>query len=320
MRRSIINGTIAVLVLFLVSCVSAPGIDEKPVLKPSFENALKGLDIAKAVNAYVRPGEKLAVVSIERMLTGDYPVNYIIEDNLIANLVGAHYVVVERDEDLLARILYEQGDRYQRVIPDSPAAILLGGVEAKGMAFLGQQPTGSAPISAKDTIEFFTKLGDFYRDMLSQVKVVNADVLISYRVLECGIMVEKEAPRRASTKDKAGASSADGSLLDPLKVNFKREAMARIAVRIVDAKTGEIRFAGILENRAKDTLAFEQEKGMTEIQFLGNVQQYQEYLENFHYTFYDQQLPNVKGTMKEQQEIISQTSQAQSVALPGQTK
>jgi len=328
MRRSFMGVTLAVLGLLFVSCVSTPGVDEKPVLKPSFdnshailiENAIKGLDIAKAVNPYIRSGEKLAVVSIERMLTGDFPINYTIEDNLIANLVAARYIVVERDEDLLARILYEQGDRYQRVIPDSPAAILLGGVEAEGMAFLGKQSVEATPVSTKDTVEFFTKLGDFYRDLLAQVKVVNADILVSYRVLESGIMVEKEAPRRTTTGGTTSSTSKDGSLLDPLKVNFKREAMARIAVRIVDAATGEIRFAGILENRAKDTLAFEQEKGVTEMQFLANVEQYQDYLENFHYTFYDQQLPNINGTMTKQQEIISQTSQAQPATLPGLTK
>jgi len=314
--------------LALTSCVSVQTVDEKPVLKPSFdnshamliENALEGLDIAKAVNPFVRSGEKLAVVSIERALTGDYPVNYIIEDNLIANLVAGDYTVIERDEDLLARILYEQGDRYQRVIPDSPASILLKGIEENGMSFLGTHPDGSAALSSKDAIDFFSKLGDFYRDMLSQVKVTNADLLITYRVLECGIMVEKEAPRRAAAEEKKDAKSGSAVVADLLKVNFKREAMARIAIRIVDAKTGEIRYAGILENRAKDTLAFEQEKGMTELQFLSNVEQYQDYLENFHYTFYDQQLPNIKGTMQVQQEIISQTTDTQATIVSGTGK
>jgi len=328
MNRTFASLAAAFIGLALTSCVSVQTVDEKPVLKPSFdnshamliENALEGLDIAKAVNPFVRSGEKLAVVSIERALTGDYPVNYIIEDNLIANLVAADYTVIERDEDLLARILYEQGDRYQRVIPDSPASILLKGIEENGMSFLGTHPDGSAVMSSKDAIDFFSKLGDFYRDMLSQVKVTNADLLITYRVLECGIMVEKEAPRRAAAADKKDAKSGSAVVADLLKVNFKREAMARIAVRIVDAKTGEIRYAGILENRAKDTLAFEQEKGMTELQFLSNVEQYQDYLENFHYTFYDQQLPNVKGTLQVQQEIISQTTDTQTSTVPGTGK
>jgi len=328
MNRTFASLAAAFIGLALTSCVSVQTVDEKPVLKPSFdnshamliENALEGLDIAKAVNPFVRSGEKLAVVSIERALTGDYPVNYIIEDNLIANLVAADYTVIERDEDLLARILYEQGDRYQRVIPDSPASILLKGIEENGMSFLGTHPDGSAVMSSKDAIDFFSKLGDFYRDMPSQVKVTNADLLITYRVLECGIMVEKEAPRRAAAADKKDAKSGSAVVADLLKVNFKREAMARIAVRIVDAKTGEIRYAGILENRAKDTLAFEQEKGMTELQFLSNVEQYQDYLENFHYTFYDQQLPNVKGTLQVQQEIISQTTDTQTSTVPGTGK
>lgn len=278
------------------------------MLKPAFENshailiekALGGLDLAKAVDPYVGAKDKVALVSIERSLTGDYPVNYVIEDCLIANLVASGMSVLERDEDLLARLLYEQGDRYQRIMPDSPSAILLRGVEGQGMGFLGAGIEGADPINPKDAMDFFGKLGDYYRELLAQVKIANADVLVSYRVLECGIMVEKEAPRRPTAEEKSSSAAPD-----QLKVNFKRDAMARLAVRVVDAKTGEIRWAGILEGRAKDTLVFEQEKGSTEYEFLANVAQYQEYLENFHYTFYDQQLPNLRGTMTQQQEIHS---------------
>lgn len=244
------------------------------MLKPALENshailiekALGGLDLAKAVDPYVGAKDKVALVSIERSLTGDYPVNYVIEDCLIANLVASGMSVLERDEDLLARLLYEQGDRYQRVMPDSPSAILLRGVEGQGMGFLGAGIEGADPINPKDAMDFFGKLGDYYRELLAQVKIANADVLVSYRVLECGIMVEKEAPRRPTAEEKSSSAAPD-----QLKVNFKRDAMARLAVRVVDAKTGEIRWAGILEGRAKDTLVFEQEKGSTEYEFLANV-------------------------------------------------
>jgi hypothetical protein len=148
------------------------------------------------------------------------------------------------------------------------------------------------------------------------VKVKNADVLVSYRVLECGIMVEKEEPQRGAADAKAAEST--GSTPDRLKVFFKREAMARLAIRVVDAKTGEVRYAGILENRSKDSLPFEQEEGQTEEEFRRNVEQYQEYLKDYHYTFYDQQLPNMKGTKTEQQEIVSQSQKTQTTSAEPQ--
>jgi hypothetical protein len=318
--RMIVASMMAAACVGLCGCLSTK-TEEKPVLKPSFDNshamliekAIRGLEVVKTVKSYVDPKEKLAVVSIESPVTADFPVNYLIEDSLIANLLGADYTVLERDEDLLSRIRYEQGSRYQRVIPDSPSVLLLQGIQDNGMSFVGS----SDNVNPKDAMDFFVKLSDFYKDLVAQVKVENADVLFSYRVLECGIMVEKEAPRKATDSEKAAKGD---STFDGLRVNFKREAMARLAVRVVDAKTGELRYAGILENRVNDVLVFDQAKDESELEFNAHVRQYQEYLQNYHYTFYDQQLPNQKGTKKTQEEIISTTTSAKSVPVPGAPK
>jgi hypothetical protein len=324
-KRSTLVLLVAALALIVSGCSSLmPTTVEKPVLKPTFDNshailiekAIKGLDIVNAVKNYVDMKEKLVVVSIETSTTHDYPINYVIEDNLIGNLVGANYAVLERDENLLTRMLYEQGDRYQRVIPDSPSTQLLRGIESEGMLYLNPSAyatkTGDSTVNLKETMDFFLKLNDFYKDMLSQVKVKNADVMVSYRILECGIMVEKEEPKKgAAPEEKAKLGDKKTTDTSLLKVYFKREAMARLAVRVVDAKTGEVRYAGILENRSKDSLPFEQEKGQTEAEFRSNVAQYQAYLKDYHYTFYDQQLPNVKGIKQEQEEIVSQSQNTQ---------
>jgi hypothetical protein len=326
-RKATWAALMAACVLLAAGCQSlTPTTVEKPVLKPTFDNshamliekAVNGLDIVKAVKDYVDQKEKLVVVGIETSKTYDLPVNYIIEDNMISNLVGASYSVLERDENLLSRMMYEQGDRYQRVIPSAPSSILLRGIEKEGMHYLNPytntttDPNGVGVVNLKDSMEFFLKLSDFYKDMLGQVKVKNADVLISYRVLECGIMVEKEEPKKGSAAEpKAKPVDAKTATASLLKVYFKREAMARLAIRVVDAKTGEVRYAGVLENRSKDSLPFEQEQGQSEADFRNNVAQYQGYLQNYHYTFYDQQLPNVNGIRQEQEEIKTQSQNTQ---------
>jgi hypothetical protein len=325
-KRATLVLLVAALALFATGCSSLMSTTvEKPVLKPTFDNshailiekAIKGLDVVSAVKNYVDQKEKLVVVSIETSTTSDNPVNYVIEDNLVSNLVGANFAVLERDENLLTRMLYEQGDRYQRVIPDAPSSQLLKGIEKYGMTYLNPNAyatkTGDNTVNLKETMDFFLKLSDFYKDMLSQVKVKNADVMVSYRVLECGIMVEKEEPKKGTAteeKPKLGDKNKAVST-NLLKVYFKREAMARLAIRVVDAKTGEVRYAGILENRVKDSLPFEQEQGQTEMEFRSNVAQYQDYLKDYHYTFYDQQLPNLRGTKQEQEEIVSQSQNTQ---------
>jgi hypothetical protein len=333
-RRSSLALLAAALVLSVAGCATlTQQTVEKPVVKPTFDNshailiekAIKGLDVVGAVKNYVDPKEKLVVVSIETSSTGDNPVNYLIEDNLIGNLVGANYAVLERDENLLARMLYEQGDRYQRVIPDAPAVQLLRGIEREGMSYLDPDAhattTNAANVNIKDSMDFFLKMNDFYKDMLSQVRVKNADVLVSYRVLECGIMVEKEEPKRgAAPEPKAKGAEKKTAANGQLKVYFKREAMARLALRVVDAKTGEVRYAGILENRSKDSLPFEQEQGQTEYEFRANVEQYQQYLKDYHYTFYDQQLPNLRGTRQVQEEIVSKTQNTQVTTAPAPQK
>jgi hypothetical protein len=140
---------------------------EAPVYKVVFDNSnallieksVNGLEIVDKIRTAVSKTEKIAVASIERPYTVDVPINYLIEDQLIANLTTAGYHVLERDADMIPRFVSEGGTKYNVVDLSLPEKSVEGDSEVV------------IPNQAN-----------------TETQIEPADIILSYRILECGIL------------------------------------------------------------------------------------------------------------------------------------
>lgn len=238
---------ILAITIIMSGCAVKP-----PRFKPDFdksnailiEKSVKGLEIVTTIQPVVATTDKVAVVSIERPYTVDLPINYLIEDNLIANLITAGYNVLERDADMIPRLVSEEGEKYKIVDLSRFEGAVKGGGE----------------LVIPDQTEIDTQME-------------SADKVLSYRLLECGILYEFPEGGK------------------PVKLGEPRDvtriARTRLYIRVTDAKTSEIKLATILENEIKDTIPSNQ---------IGT-------LADIHYTYYEQAMPNLGREKGEQMPV-----------------
>ena len=154
------------------------------------ERTVKELDIASMVKQVAPVGSTIALVSIEKPATVDLPIVAMIEDGLIEVLDKAGYKVLERDEDLLRRLVAEgSASTYQLVYPPSVPG----------------DPDCPCPEGV----------------VVHDTQLESADYVISYRVLEFGVLYREGSKRSLA----------------------KREGVLRAHIRIQDVATGEVKLA-----------------------------------------------------------------------------
>jgi len=183
------------------------------------EKTVKAVDIKTALKGVVPPKSRIALVSIESAITTDHPVVALIEDGLIVNILQAGYTPVERDHHLLNRLFHEQANGKYGV-PTLPDSVIV-----------------------KDP-QVLTRLG---------TDVVSTEYLVSYRILEAGIVYKK----------------GDGM------GKTKREGRVRLNARIAKVPGGEVVWAGDLDGLYTDEVSSKQLPVM----------------ENYHYSFFEHGLP-----------------------------
>jgi len=322
--------------LVAASCVSvAP---TKSYTKPLFDNShailiektVRDIDIVGLVRNKVKATDKIVITSIERTDVTDMGINTLIDDSFISRLSSAGMRILERDREMLYRIRQEQGDKYDayalELFPMHPVYTLLQKLDTQGLDYLSPSVVkmsadsvlgadsakviaAMTPIDLEKTMRFYALLRDEYQAIfkttVDTVKMTTADVLVSYRVLECGIVLDLD--RKQETND----AIAGGKW----KYSYKRNALARVFVRIVDAKTGEIRAADVLEKTNSDEVIFEQGEEETEPDFFNRMNEYDKLLAAYHFTFYEQQLPNKRGTGE--QLVVGPGAQAADAANGG---
>ncbi|MBN1834918.1 MAG: hypothetical protein JW820_03645, partial [Spirochaetales bacterium] len=202
------------LVLLLAGCVTV----EKQYIKPSYdqshavliERTVADLAVAEMVQSYVRSTEKVVVANIERTTNDDFFLTYMVDDHLIANLTQAGYKVLERDEDMIVRLMPEQSPTYKRkllrTLPMDPALVLMDNIEKEGLDYVDpvqideweRVSAGEGKdinlrvdrVNLADVLTFYKDLKTDYRAIESEIKMTSADVIIAYRVLECGIVYD----------------------------------------------------------------------------------------------------------------------------------
>ncbi len=286
-----------ILTTVMQACTTFAPEEPKYYTKPSFDQShailidktVAGLPVSALVKNCVKKTEKIAVMSLEKTYSGDNGVNYLIDDNLIATLATDGYRVLERDDNLMGWILPEQSGLYKgslhRILPLPPAIAM---IDALGEAGSHDASTDT------DAAGLYRQLKEDYAALeAQQVRMDSADIVVSYRLLECGIIFDIEK-KKQGTIDATGKENPNSPKL--WTYNIKRDALARMFVRVTDAKTGEIRNADVLQNELTDTVTFRQDKDETDAAYFARINEYLDLLSKYHYTYYDQQLPNQKGT------------------------
>lgn len=214
----------------LIFALVLAGCATSKYVKPDFddsnqiflEETIAELALTDSLRSVIPAGSRLALVSMERPMTTDHPIIALTEDVLNRQLLAAGYHVLERDADTLPRMIGEGGgDKYTvYTVPDA------------------ESTNGDALLS-------------------HETHLASAPYLVSYRVLECGLVYSKSAKRNM----------------------VERNSLARLHVRVLDTSNGEIMRAYNLTSKSTDTVAAN----------LAND------LATFHYTFYGSALPLEQG-------------------------
>ena len=219
---------LSVYFLFTVGCAPT-------YIQPSFEDSnqyflektINQLDVGKELEGRISPKYNIALLSIEDNLTLDKPIVAMIEDQIISSLIEGGYTIVERDSDVIQNIIKEGYKKYslifQKPSQDSGSGNIIKGSLEPGINFIETQ------LSA-------------------------AEVLISYRILEAGIIYH-EYPENKNSEI--------------------REAMVRLHIRVHKTWTGEIVHATNLSSSLSDTVR----------------QEFVNQLASFHYSFFPYEYP-----------------------------
>ena len=213
---------LSVYFLFIVGCAPT-------YIQPSFEDSnqyflektITQLDVGKELKGIISPKYNIALLSIEDNLTLDKPIVAMIEDQIISSLIEGGYTIVERDTDVIQNIIKE-GDKKYSLTFNNPA----------------------------ENVSYDTVTGDALDPGINfiETQLSAAEVLISYRILEAGI-VYHEYPENKNSEI--------------------REAMVRLHIRVHKTWTGEIVYATNLTSSLSDTVR----------------QEFVNQLASFHYTF-----------------------------------
>jgi len=219
---------LSVYFLFIVGCAPT-------YIQPSFEDSnqyflektINQLDVGKELKGIISPKYNIALLSIEDNLTLDKPIVAMIEDQIISSLIEGGYTIVERDIDVIQNIIKEGDKKYsllfQKPSQDSGSGNIIKGSLEPGINFI-------------------------------ETQLSSAGALISYRILEAGI-VYHEYPENKNSEI--------------------REAMVRLHIRVHKTWTGEIVHATNLSSSLSDTVR----------------QEFVNQLASFHYSFFPYEYP-----------------------------
>ena len=221
---------IFIIGLFFGGCAAlAPSFEQSHQV--FIEQTIDNLDIAGTIGDRIMRNAKVALLPLEPIPGSALPINAVVEDQIIQTLLNRGYRVYERDSHAVLHLVREGKNKtYTFVTPPLP------NVEA-----------GEAGLLA------------------TQLKSV--DYILSYRVLECGIMLYAygdDMPKRPKVKS--------GSVL--------REGLVKIHIRVENTLDGEIVLAKNALGRKYDELPAE---------LVPN-------LNNFHYSFIPYAYPELHNS------------------------
>lgn len=233
------------------------------------EQTILSIDLGSVVKSRIPETGKICLVSMESEETSDYPFIAEIEDQLLTGLCAQGLTILERDDDLLKRMIAEQSDDdYLWMRFPNDVLMAQQGISA-GTASAGWG--GSAYAGSYDRTTVFGAQADSI--MTWNTQLAGSDYVLAYRVLECGIIYR-----------------------DGTKRGFKtREGLLRLHVRLTNAESGQLMYAGNIQSTKSDQVPAEA---------VGQ-------LSNFYYSFYPSNLPLERGPRSGYREIAGPSTQTQ---------
>lgn len=195
------------LILFFTGCSTFRSHVHYDNANQNFLNlAIKKLDIGAKIIPSIPTGSSLVIRSMEHPETLDEPVLNLIEDYLVGNCLKSNFKVLERDQDIINKMIKERSN--YSILEDSLSE------------------------------------NTYYSSHLTSAKYI-----LSYRILECGIRTSPITRKK-----------------------LYREALVRLHIRLIDAKTGEIKLVRNIASLQNDEV----------------TNHMNDYYKNFHYSFFDQ--------------------------------
>tara|TARA_B110000977_G_scaffold39101_1_gene52445 strand:+ start:4011 stop:4865 length:855 start_codon:yes stop_codon:yes gene_type:complete len=244
-------------VLFLSSCaVISPTVTYEKTNASLIQKSIKDLKPLENLKSNIKKSDKIAIVGVEDYKTGDYSLLATLEDEIIKEFVNGGYKVLERDNDMVYRLFSEESKNYKHInrVKGAKYGFSSYNKNEDYNSIYGNSQSNARNISSE--IKNY--------DQKFQSTLQSADKIISYRVIESGIVYDY---------DEKGAKVGE----------VEREARTILEVRLTDAKTSEILSAITLDGSANDFVKDQDVKALKE----------------FSYRYYSHTLPKTHGNPKE---------------------
>jgi len=220
---------------------------------------IKKIDINE-ITEHLKKEENVILVSTETEDTYDHYLNATIEDVILEKLVNEGYNVLERDNDLIYRLISESETNYSHYLKNKRKLYMNSGAIGFSNAsyynpLLSSSNVGGSLYASGSNV--FEK--ENFDEIKIETKLITADKILAYRVIENGIVYEDESKT--------------------ISDSLNRVANIILSFRIEDAKTGKIISITDIEQTSIDEISKKDKK----------------LIENFHYRNYPFSYPNIYG-------------------------
>jgi hypothetical protein len=242
--------------VILSSCaIPGPTVTYEKTNASLIQKSIKDLNTLESLKSKINKSDKIVIVGVEDYKTGDYSLLATLEDEIIKEFVREGYKVLERDNDMVYRLFSEESKNYKHINRVKGAKY---GVSAysKNEDYNSYYLYGNSQASAAS---ISSEIKNYDQEFQSSLQ--SADKIISYRVIESGIVYDY---------DEKEAKVAE----------VEREARTILEVRVTDAKTSEILSAITLDGKANDFVNSADVKALKE----------------FSYKYYSHTLPKTHGS------------------------
>ena len=195
---------------------------------------------------------------MEDSKTFDYSLLATLEDEIIKEFVVSGYKVLERDYDMIYRLFSEESTNYKHINRVKNAQYSSSAYARSAGSTINSPYLQGYGVNKSVGVSSSSELKNYDQEYQSTLK--SADKIVSYRVIESGIVYDEDE-REAEVG------------------HIEREARTILEVRLIDAKTSEILKALTLDGKANDFIPLEDRHA----------------LENFSYRYYSHTLPKTHG-------------------------
>jgi len=248
---------ILLVTLFFSSCAIKQTVTYEKTNASLIQKSIKDLKTLENLKSKINKSDKIAIVGVEDYNTGDYSLLATLEDEIIKEFVSKGYKVLERDNDMVYRLFSEESKNY-KYINRVKGAKYGTSAYSKNTDYNSHYLYGSSQANSGSV---YSEIKHYDQEFQSSLQ--SADKIISYRVIESGIVYDYDEK-------------------DTDIGEIEREARTILEVRLTDAKTSEILSAITLDGKANDIVS---EKDVAA-------------LKDFSYRYYSHTLPKTHGNPK----------------------